>query len=74
MHAKSRLLVVEQVLAPPGTPDSSKIVDIVMLALPGGRERTAAEYGDLFGRSGLSLQRSVPTESQVTVLEAVRTS
>jgi hypothetical protein len=42
-----------------------------MLAVPGGRERTAAEYEALLEAAGLKLQRIVPTRSPVSVVEAV---
>jgi hypothetical protein len=42
-----------------------------MLALTvGGKERTAAEFADLFRSAGLRLERIVPTKSPVNVLEA----
>jgi hypothetical protein len=41
-----------------------------MLLFPGGRERTAAEFADLFGRAGFELTRIVPTESPLSVIEA----
>ncbi len=71
-----RLLIVEQLVTPPGTPklNLAKIIDMIMLALTeGGRERTEAEYGELLRRSGFRLSRVVPTASQVDVLEAYRT-
>ena len=35
------------------------------------RERTPEGYTNLLGRAGLSLQRIVPTPSQLSVVEAV---
>jgi hypothetical protein len=37
----------------------------------GGRERTEAEYRELFGRSGFKLTRVVPTVADHSLLEAV---
>jgi hypothetical protein len=49
-----------------------RLSDIVMLAFtPGGRERTADEYATLFAKAGLKLTRVVPTQSPVSVIEAV---
>ena len=39
-----RLLIVETVLPPGDTPHQGKVQDMVMLVLPGGQERTEAEY------------------------------
>jgi hypothetical protein len=50
---------------------AGKMVDVVMLAMTGGRERTEPEYADLLARAGLRLARVVPTGSESMVLEAV---
>jgi hypothetical protein len=43
---------------------------MMMLVGPGGRERTGEEYGTLLDKAGLRLQRVVPTESAVSIVEA----
>jgi hypothetical protein len=44
---------------------------MVMLVLPGGQERTEDEYAALLSKAGFRLNRVVPTESVVSVVEAV---
>ena len=44
---------------------------MMMLVGPGGQERTAEEYGALLDKAGFRLTRVVPTESAVSVVEAV---
>jgi hypothetical protein len=66
-----RLLIVETVLPAGDTPHLGKVMDMVMLVFPGGQERTEAEYASLLGKSGFRLNCVVPTESAVSVLEAV---
>ena len=46
---------------------------MTMLTAAGGMERTEAEYSALFAASGMSLQRIVPTDSVVSLVEAVVT-
>ena len=70
MHAGSRLLIVEMVIPPGDGPHPGKLLDLMMLVGPGGRERTEQEYADLLARAGLRLARVVPTASAVSVLEA----
>ncbi|SRR5712691_1046316 len=70
MNPGSRLLIVEMVLPAGDAPDQGKILDIVMLALPGGQERTEPEYRALLDKAGFRLTRVVPTESAVSVIEA----
>ena len=69
MGDAGRLLVIELV-APSGeqqpSPDVEwlvKTTDIEMLAIVGGRERTAAEYGELYAAAGFRLTRILPLES-----------
>jgi hypothetical protein len=47
------------------------MLDIVMLTLPGGEERTPKEYAALLAKAGLRMTRVVPTDSAVGVVEAV---
>ena len=71
MNPGGRVLVVEAVIADGNNQDFGKLLDIEMLVSPGGKERTAAEYEDLFSRAGLRLTRIVPTKSPYSVIEAV---
>jgi len=70
MNPASRLLIIEMVLPPGNTPHPGKLLDLMMLVGPGGRERTEQEYATLLGKAGLRLNRVVPTESAVSVVEA----
>ena len=70
MKPGAKLLIVEFVLPEGDTPHFGKLVDMVMLAVPGGEERTAAEYGALLAKAGLKMTRVVPTESDVSIVEA----
>lgn len=70
MPENGRVLVIEQIVA--STPELSfaKLLDLEMLALTvGGRERTEAEFAQLFACAGLKLTRVCPTQSPLCVLE-----
>ena len=67
----SHLLVIEQVLPTAAGPHPAKVLDVVMLALTGGRERTADEYASLFQAGGFRLERVVPTTGAISVLVGV---
>jgi hypothetical protein len=71
MRPAGRLLVVEMVLPAGDKPHLGKLLDIVMLVLPGGQERTEEEYRTLLGKGGFRLTRVVPTDSAASVVEAV---
>ena len=51
-------------------PGFSKTMDIEMMALPGGRERTVDEFKALFAGAGFELANIVPTKSPTNVIEA----
>jgi hypothetical protein len=66
-----KLLVVEGVVPAGNAPSFTKLLDLTMLVIPGGLERTKAEYAALFARAGFRLSRVVPTRSEVSVIEGV---
>jgi hypothetical protein len=70
MKPGSRLLIIEMVLPPGNIPHPGKLLDMMMLVGPGGRERTEDEYRVLLGKADLRLTRVVPTASPVSVVEA----
>jgi hypothetical protein len=71
MNAGGRVLLVESVIAEGNTHDFGKLMDIEMLVSPGGQERTAKEYEELFARAGLRMTRVIPTRSAYSIIEAV---
>lgn len=66
-----RLLIIEMVLPPGDVPHPGKILDMGMLVIMGGRERTEAEYGHLLDRANFRLVKVVPTEAPASIVEAV---
>jgi len=70
MKSSARLLIVETVLPAGDTPHPGKLLDIAMLVMPGGQERTEEEYDTLLSQAGFRLTRVVPTQSAVSVVEA----
>ena len=66
-----RVILLESVVQPGNVADFGKLIDMEMLLIPGGRERTADEFAALFARAGFELTRIVPTASALSVIEAV---
>ncbi len=69
---RSKVILLESVIAAGAAPDLGKFIDIEMLMFPGGRERSAEEFGALFARAGFDMTKIVPTKSPLSVIEAVR--
>lgn len=65
------LLIIEMVLPPGDAPHPGKLLDLLMLTLPGGMERTAEEYEALLAAASFLLRRIVSTASAVSIVEAV---
>ena len=72
MSENSRLLVVESVIPEGNDPFPGKFLDLVMLMIPGGKERTAEEYEALFEQAGFELTRIIPTESELSIIEGTK--
>ncbi len=70
-HAK--LLVIETIVPGDPGPDWSKMLDIHMLTLLGGRQRTQQEYEALLAQSGFRFQREIGTGAGISILEAETT-
>jgi hypothetical protein len=49
----------------------SKLLDLNMVVMTGGRERTRAEFAALLNTAGYSLTRIIPTVAPQSVLEAI---
>lgn len=67
-----KLMLVEAVVPATDEPHFSKFIDLNMLVMTGGRERTEAEFEKLYADSGFRLTRIVPTESPFSLIEGVR--
>ena len=64
-----RVLVVEMLVPEGNAPSLAKRFDLSMMVLPGGVERTEAEYRALFEAGGLTLSGITPTASPSFVIE-----
>ena len=72
MTEAGKLLLVEAVVPRGSEPHFSKFIDLNMLVMTGGRERTENEYRMLLEASGFKLTRTIPTESPMSVIEGER--
>jgi O-methyltransferase domain/Dimerisation domain len=72
MQAHGRVLLVENVIPEGDAPHPGKWIDLEMLLIAGGRERTEREYARLVEAAGLRMTRVIPTAVSVSIVEAVR--
>lgn len=66
----ARLLIIEAMVPGSPGPHFAKMLDIIMLAVTGGRERTQEQYARLLAAAGFRLERVTPTRSQYSIIDA----
>jgi hypothetical protein len=68
----AKLLIVEAIIETSNEPQFAKTLDIAMLVLGGGKERTLGEWEELLSAAGFRITRTIPTGSFASVIEAIR--
>lgn len=71
MADTGRLLVVEPVIRPGNNPDPATYMDLNMLVMLGGRERTAEEFHGLLAEAVFHLGGIIATGSSHNIIEGV---
>jgi len=68
----TRLAIIERLMPERATDDPAAVIlDLHMMTITGGRVRSLAESEALLGQAGLSLSKVNPTQSGLTIIEAV---
>ena len=70
MSHDARLLIIEPLIGSPNEQCPAHLYDMTFLVMLHGRLRTANEYAGLLGQAGFRVERIIPTNSEVSVLEA----
>jgi O-methyltransferase domain len=71
MRPGGRVIVIEMLLGEIGEPELVPLMDLNMMVMLTGRERTLAEYRALLEDAGLRFSKSTPIRSPMSVIEAV---
>ena len=72
MRPGGRVVIVEMVVPDDGTPGLAQVMDLNMLVMLPGRERTGAEFDALVRAAGLSPGKVTETRSPFSLVEATR--
>ena len=67
MRPGARLLIIDAVMLPGNAPDPNKDLDLNMMALTGGRERSEADFRALLNAAGLELATIHALQEPVTL-------
>ena len=68
--AHATLLLVEDLVPDVAGPTWARTLDVAMLALTGGLQRTAGEYAALLAGCGFQMERVIPTPGGASIVEA----
>lgn len=66
----ARLVVMDMIMPEDDAPHPTKSIDITMLGMLGGRQRSLSEWRRLLARAGFTLQRTVAGSGWYSALEA----
>ncbi|RKH64390.1 methyltransferase [Corallococcus aberystwythensis] len=70
--AGARLFVLEMVIPDSQTPDVTHLMDLNMLVVADGRERTRDEFQALLTATSWKVGRIIPTQAGTSIIEAVK--
>jgi hypothetical protein len=70
MPANGKLILVDSVVPETNEPHFSKFIDLNMLVMTGGKERTEKEFAQLLADAGFKLLRVIPTDLPTSIIEA----
>lgn len=72
LPVNGKALVLERIVPPGNTFHWSKLVDMTMAVMTGGRERTVEDYVALYERSGMRLTRTIELPSGFSIIEGTK--
>lgn len=72
MTDDSKLLIIEMIVPEGNKPSISKLLDLEMLVITGGAERTKKEFIQLFDLSGFKISRMIPMKGEVSIIELTK--
>jgi len=71
MGNHARLLIVDMMVSPHGSPSPANVFDVQMMVTHGSQLRTEEEHRGLFEKAGFKLSRIIPTKSEMSIIEGV---
>ena len=71
MTKNSRVLLVDMIVPEAASASFSKLLDLNMLVMNGGRERTIAEFCALLNAADYKITKIVPTMAPQSMIEAI---
>jgi len=71
MGNHARLLIMETIMSPHGSPSPANVFDVQMMVVHGSQLRTEEEHRALFEKAGFKVNRILATRSELSIIEGV---
>lgn len=71
MASEGKILIVDMIVPETASASFSKLLDLNMMVMTGGRERTKTEFSNLLNAADYRLTRIIPTMAPQSIIEAV---
>jgi hypothetical protein len=71
MRPGGRVLLLDMVIPPGNTPHPGKAMDVIVMSIYPGRERTQEDFRQLLASAGLRMTKVIDTKSYISIVEAV---
>jgi hypothetical protein len=68
---RAKLLLLETMIGADNEPNRGKVLDLFMLTLLTGRQRTKEQYAELLAASSFRLEQEIQASPEISILEAV---
>lgn len=72
MSEKSKLIIIEPMMVASNQKEYAKYMDVFMMAITGGSERTQDEFKILLNQAGFTIESITPTETEFYIIEACK--
>jgi hypothetical protein len=70
MNPGGKVVIIERIIPPGNEEHFSKALDMIMMVMLPGQERTLAEFEHVVDRAGLRVTRVIPTRGTLSIIEA----
>lgn len=74
MSKNSKLIIIEPLITYPNQMELAKTMDVYMMAIRGGKERTAQDFRKLLDEAGFAVESITPTETEFYLIQACKKS
>jgi hypothetical protein len=72
MPSNAGLLIIESIIPDRNEFSIAKLLDIEVMVMGGGKERTEMEYRELLNESGFNVKKIINTSESISILDCTK--